>query len=140
MTVPTWPSELPRPERSSWQRSRQDSRLKRNAETGAPGYRRRFSSAASHVGLSVLLDRNGKAKFDEFYDDTTKAGSQPFYMRDPTTDGWKLYAADGRPLLTADGRQILLSKRWLCLFGDDMPAETIVGMEFRMSFSVWVMP
>ncbi|QND45301.1 hypothetical protein HB780_05995 (plasmid) [Rhizobium lusitanum] len=140
MTVATWPIELPKPERESWQSSPQESRLKRNNEAGPPSYRSRFSSVADQVSLSILVDRNGKAIFDRFHRSTTSRGSKPFYMPDPTTDGWKLYAADGRPLLTAAGRQILLSARWLCMFGDTMPAEAIVGVEFRKSFSVWVMP
>lgn len=140
MTVPFWPADLPPPEKDNWQKSRQESRVKRNAEAGAPGYRRRFSSAAKQVNLSIIVNRSRKAVFDLFFEETTANGSMPFYMPDPTTDGWKLYAGNGQPLLTSAGKQILLAKRWLCLFGDSLPGETVVGLEFRMSFSVWVMP
>ncbi len=46
----------------------------------------------------------------------------------------------GRPLLTGAGMPILLAARWLCLFGDTPPSEVVVGVEFRISFSVSVMP
>ncbi len=45
-----------------------------------------------------------------------------------------------RPLLTGAGVPILLAARWLCLFGDTPPSEVVVGVEFRISFSVSVMP
>jgi hypothetical protein len=140
MTIPTWPSELPRPERDTWQKTPQEARLKRNNDSGPPSYRRRFSSVAKSVNLSILVGRGQKAVFDRFFDDTTAGGSLPFYMPDPTTDGWKLLTADGRSLLTSDGRQILLAARWLCLFGESLPTETIVGIEFRLTFSISVMP
>lgn len=140
MTIPVWPTVLPRPERNTWQKSPLEARLKRNSETGPPGYRRRFSGVPYSVNLSIVVDRNGKAVFDTFHKTTTKAGATPFYMPDPTTDGWQLFTSAGVPLLTSAGQPILMSARWLCLFGDQLPAETIVGVEFRISFSVTVMP
>lgn len=114
--------------------------MKRRAELGPPGYRRRFSSVAKLVTLSIVIGRDKKAIFDQFFDERTAGGTLPFYMPDPTTDGWPLLSSDGLPLLTGSGVPLLLASRWLCLFGDTLPTETILGVQFRMSFSVVVMP
>lgn len=144
MTVPSWPAELPRPERSSWSAQPQDARLKRRSDAGPPGWRRRFSSAARLVSLSVFLSRDQKAVFDTFLAYTTGGGAVPFWMPDPTTDGWPLLSSDGTPLLVSggpdDGKPILLGAQWLCTFGDQLPVESIAGVNFRMNFSVVVLP
>ena len=135
-----WPSDIPRPERSTWQLTPQDARRKIQSEAGPPRYRRRFSSAAKMVTLSVILSRNGKAIFDRFFHDDCAEGAHLFYMPDPTTEGWPLLAANGSPLLTSGGAPILLGGRWLCAWGDQLPAETVQGVEFKKTFSVVVMP
>jgi hypothetical protein len=140
MTSLVWPTDLPRPERNTWQSQPQDARRKRQSETGTPSWGRRFSSAATLVSLSVLLDRNQRAVFDNFYRFDTKGGVSHFWMPDPTTDGWPLLMSDGRPLLTSAGVPILLSARWLCSFGETVPAETVVGIQFRKNFSIAVLP
>ncbi|MAU43772.1 MAG: hypothetical protein CMP09_02820 [Yangia sp.] len=61
-------------------------------------------------------------------------------MPDPVTDGWPLLHETGVPLLYEDGTPILMSAQWLCVFGDEPPSETLRGMTFTKSFSVWVMP
>jgi hypothetical protein len=61
-------------------------------------------------------------------------------MPDPTTDGWPLLDATGQPLLDGQGRPLLRAGTWLCLWGDQLPVETILGIEFRKTFSVVVMP
>ncbi|HBU15721.1 MAG: hypothetical protein A2092_13465 [Rhodobacteraceae bacterium GWE1_64_9] len=139
MTYAVWPTSLPRPERNSWQRQPQDSRLKRQTDAGPPGWRRRFSSAAQMVSLSVMLTRNQKAIFDRFFGDITRGGSLLFWMPDPTTDGWPMLDNAGNPLLSG-GVPLLLSARWLVSFGDQLPQESIQGTEFRKAFSVVVMP
>ena len=140
MTVPVWPAEMPRPERSTWQNTPQEARLKRQSDSGPPGYRRRFSSAADLVTLSVVLSRKDKAIFDRFFREVTQRGAVPFWMPDPTTDGWALLTSAGLPILDTSGAPILLSARWLCLFGDTLPVETVQGIEFRKTFSVMVLP
>ncbi|AMY72321.1 hypothetical protein [Frigidibacter mobilis] len=83
--------------------------------------------------------RSQKATFDSFFSDQAM-GTNLFWMPDPTTDGWPMLTADGAPVLTAEGAPVLLSAQWLCLFGDAMPTETILGVRFQISFSVSVMP
>ena len=144
MSYPVWPSALPRPERRTWQATPQDARLERRSDAGPTGFRRRFSSASTLVSLSVLLSRNGKAVFDNFYKETTSGGAKLFWMPDPTTDGWAMLDSEGRPILVAggpdDGKPVLLAALWLVTFGKDLPAETIEGVEFRKSFNIVVMP
>ena len=140
MTVLAWPLDLPKPARDSWQSKRQDSRQKRSSENGPPGYRRRFSSVAREVSMSVTLTRSQKAVFDNFYDHDTKHGSLLFTMPDPTTDGWQMLTSDGTPVHDPEGNPSLLSAQWLCLFGETVPTETVIGIEFRITFSVTVMP
>lgn len=140
MTHPIWPTELPRPERNTWQVTPQDSRLKKRSDAGPTGYRPRFSSAAETVAMSVVVDRNGKGRFNRFFKEETKKGSLLFWMPDPTTEGWALGTTDGAALLTSGGARILLARRWLVTFGGNLPLETVQGVEFRFSFSVEVMP
>jgi len=140
MSVPTWPIDLPRPQREDLQVQINDPRLRKPTETGPPGYRRRWSSVARTVTLSIDVPRSLKAVFDRFYEFETKFGSLPFWMPDPMTDGWPLLDASGNPLLTNDGLPILLSAQWLCLFGEETPVQSIRGIRFVIAFSVTVMP
>jgi hypothetical protein len=141
MSPATWPETLPRPTRAGYEAAVIDPRLRRSAETGPPGYRRRWSSVARDVALSIVVSRADKAVFDRFHAETTAWGTRPFWMPDPVTDGWPMLTSDGRPLLTAGGAPILLAARWLCLFGDSPPVEHIRGgLEFEIAFPVVVMP
>lgn len=114
--------------------------MPKSASNGPPGYRRRYSSAARQVGLTISVYRWQKAVFDQFFEETTRFGSLPFSMPDPVTDGWPALSTDGMPLLTTGGQPILLARQWICLFGQDMPSDTIRGVKFQISFSVSVMP
>lgn len=139
MSYPAWPEQLPRPDRDTFQRSRQDGRKKRRSDAGPSSYRRRFSSASKTVSLSIRLYRWQLSLFDEFYESTTNQGSGLFTMPDPTTDGWPLLNSAGEPMMSG-GAAVLMSKTWLCAFGDQPPVDTLVGNQFRVSFSVEVMP
>lgn len=138
--TPVWPQTLPRPTRGGHQASWQEARIAKQAETGPPGYRRRFSSVARPHSLSVILSRSQKGIFDVFYQHEIKHGGVPFWMPDPTTDGWPMLTGDGQPVLTGDGARVVLAARWLCLMGPP-PVETIYGqVEFQISFQVDVLP
>lgn len=140
MTILTWPTELPRPERDTWSKTYQDPRLRRRGENGPPRWRRRFSAVPKLVSLSILVARWQKAVFENFYEDQMSYGAQLFRMPDPTTDGWAMLTPEGLPVLSPEGVPLLLSKQWLCAFGDEVPRESVVGTEFRINFSVVVMP
>ena len=140
MSILIWPTELPRPERNTWRAQFQDPRQRRPSDSGPPGYRRKFSSVAREIALSVQLTRNQKAVFDNFFEDDTGYGSELFTMPDPTTDGWFLNASDGSALVNENGTPLQMCGSWICKFGEQMPSETIEGVDFRISFSVMVMP
>lgn len=141
MSYPVWPEELVQFERSGWQSQRQDGRRRSQSEAGPPSFRRRFSSTARRVDLTLAVDANGRQIFDRFYDDDCAGGVGYFWMPDPSRHGLRLLSATGASLLTADGRPILIASRWLCTWGDEPPVESIVGdIIFRIGFSVWVMP
>ncbi|PKR90866.1 hypothetical protein CXZ10_05820 [Pleomorphomonas diazotrophica] len=140
MTIPTWPASLPKPERDSWSQSPFEARRKRQTEGLPPAFSRRFSGVPETVALSIVVSRAGRAVFDQFYKEDTSFGAKPFYMPDPTTDGWALLDGAGNPMLTEGGQPILLSAQWLVFFGDDLPKQTIEGVRFRLAFSVMVMP
>ncbi|RUS64867.1 hypothetical protein EGN72_02430 [Pseudorhodobacter sp. E13] len=135
-----WPSSLPRPERQTWQRSLQDGRRKTQGDAGPARYGRKLSRVAQTVTMSMLLTRDLRAVFDRFYEVDCAGGTRLFNMPDPTTDGWPLLGSDGLPLLAADGQPLLLSKLWLCSWGDTPPSETLVGIECRKTFSLQVLP
>ena len=144
MSYPVWPSSLPRPERDTWSAVPQDARQKRRSDAGPKGYGRRFSSAARTVRLSMLLSRDEKGAFERFFREDIAQGAGLFWMPDPTTEGWPLLTSEGQPLLISggaqDGMPILMAGRWLVTIGDELPSEAVVGVRFRLSFSVEVMP
>lgn len=137
--IMTWPAGLPRPERNSWQLSRQDGRQASQGDVGPVRYRRRISRTPLEVQMSVVLDRDQRAVFDRFYDDDCAGGVRLFRMPDPATDGWALLASDGNPLLAPDGSPLLLSALWLCAWGKEGPVEAVIGVEFRKNFSLQVL-
>lgn len=138
--IPVWPSELPKPQRSGFQKQLQDPRLRRRAETGPPGYKRRFSSVGEFVSLSIKVTRDQLAVFEKFHNEETALGALPFIMPDPLTDGWPLLAPGGEPLLGPDDEPLLIAAHWLCLFGETMPAVSKPGLQFVVTFPVTVMP
>lgn len=140
MTIATWPPELNRFEREPYQAQPQDPRRARQGNSGPPGYGRGFSSYATQVSLSLICTRAEKALFDNFWRIDLAAGSLPFRMRDPVTDGWHLLDSTGQSILDGDGTPLLISETWLCLWGD-APTESVVEqVKFRKTFTVWVMP
>ncbi len=141
MSVQTWPEQLDRFERPGWQVQPQDSRQRRGSEAGPPGYRRRFSSVAKGVSLSIVLSRDEKAIFDNFDEVDCAHGSREFWMPDPSTHGWSMLTESGEPILVAPGVPLLLAERWLCSWGDPPPTEAMFEqVKFRKTFSIWVLP
>lgn len=141
MTVAVWPSDLPRPLRSGWQRQAMDPRRQRINETGPVSRSRRYSSVSELVTLTMRLDRVQRDIFDRFVERTLAHGSLPFWMPDPATDGWPLLTPEGVPLLTPQGVPLLATRQWLCQMGDEMPVEgPVQGVHFNAAFAVRVLP
>ncbi len=141
MTVAVWPSDLPRPLRSGWQRQAVDPRRPRVNETGPVSLGRRFTSVPQTVVLTMRVDRIQRDIFDRFVELTLAHGSLPFWMPDPSTDGWPLLTPDGVPLLTPEGVPLLTTRQWLCQMGSEMPVEgPVQGITFQLTFTVLVLP
>ena len=141
MSYPVWPSNLDKFERSGWQQQPQEARRRSQGDAGPPRFRRRFSSVARNVGLTLVVSRANLSRFWNFYNEDCACGSGLFWMPDPSTDGWPLLTNDDQPVLTTTGRPLLLSARWLCAWGDEPPVETVnVQTQFKVTFKVWVMP
>lgn len=138
--IPSWPQDLPRPMREGFMQSFGEARFRRGSDVGPPGYRRRFSAVADMVSLVIDVSRDGRARFERFWNEDCSLGSLPFAMPDPATDGWELLTVDGSLLTTETGEPILLSATWLCLFSDERPAFTAIGIRWRIAFGVSVMP
>lgn len=140
MTIAAWPTVLPRPERQTYGLKPDDPRLKRTGEAGPPSYRRMVSSVAERMSLSISVDRSDRQIFWDFYNRDCSHGTKAFTMPDPITDGWLMLTATGEPLLMGDGTPILLARKLLCKWGDEVPQELIEGVRFKISFGVAVMP
>lgn len=139
MSVSVWPTELPRPTQQGYQATTAETRRRRLA--GGPlGFSRRFSSGPRIVNLTIECTRALKAIFDAFFEQTTKGGSLPFWMPDPTSDGTVLLDDQFAPVLDQADQPILMSARWLVLFGEELPIETNSGGRYVISFTVAVLP
>ena len=93
--------------------------------------------------MAVKLTHNQRAIFDRFFHDTCQEGAVRFWMPDPSTEGWPLTTAAGVPLLVNAQTQdpLVLSERWLCAWGDQLPTETVVEqVKFLKTFQIWVLP
>lgn len=140
MTLPVFPPILDRPLREGFSIASGEARRLFEPEAAPVQPRARYSRVAKPVSMSLITDRNGLAIFNRFYEVTLINGALPFLMPDPITDGWPLLTADGFPLLTGAGQPILLAATWVCLFGKNLPMRVPVGVGFRISFSLGVMP
>ncbi len=138
--ISNWPTDLPRPERNTYRRERQDARIVRTPSQGPQSFRKRFSNTAKTVSLTVLLSRDQLAVFDRFFEETTAQGTGLFRMPDPITDGTPLLNADGSPIVGADGKPLMIAAEWLCSFGEQMPSDSREGVETRVAFTVQVFP
>lgn len=92
------------------------------------------------LSMTIDVDRSQKARFDRFYADDIRCGTLPFLMSDPTSSGWRLLSAEGDSLLTEGSVPLLIEETWICMLGDALPAETIYGVRFRITFDLAVMP
>jgi hypothetical protein len=132
--------DLPRPQRAGYARGQQDQRLLSQPESGPIRSRRRSSSAMSEVRLQIVVSREGRARFDRFFHEEIEDGAAQFIMEAPDTDGWPLKNEDGVHLLDENDEPLLMTEEWLCLLGREMPQTTPVGVEWRIDFSVLVLP
>lgn len=141
MPVEEWPSDLPNPEIPSYQEGRQNARRSSAAQNGPPRYTRRFSAVADIVGMSIAVDKEQLGVFEHFYRETLVEGTRPFYMYDPVRDGCPLLTEGGDIITEENDVPILVTRRRLCLWGEEPPQLTVQAPHFfRFAFSVVYLP
>lgn len=141
MTLPSWPSDLPPPLRSSLGVQRMDNRRFREGDTMPPRMGRKATLSARMIQMTVILDRERLAILDRFYEDDLARGTLPFWMPDPVWDAVPLLDETGAPILDEADRPILHTRIMLCQWGYDPPVEgPLKGTEMPVSFTVFDMP
>lgn len=141
MTVPWYPDTLPRPRRDGHSRTLADGRQATKNDAGPPRVRRRFSSAPAAMQMVIDLTLDQRMRFFRFWEEDTRFGSLPFWMLDWATDGVALMAETGDVLTDEFGRPLAIDAVLLCMFGTDQPpAETLIGVDFRVSFQLSILP
>lgn len=142
MTAPVWPSsDLPTPLFEGYSTQSGDMRLKRQVESGPPGYRRRFSVNLKTVNLSIDVTVTQMLIFDYFFETTLHVGTLPFWMADPILDGAGLEDGDD-PIIDSNANEIAITVNRLYVFGNDMPRTTpfVIGGKYKIDFSLVQMP
>jgi hypothetical protein len=136
-----WPSELPRPNRDSYAVSPGDPRRLTRPETGPLRIGRQYSQSAVTVAMTMIVSRDGRARFERFIAEEIGHGTLPFVMNAPDTDGITLTDETGVALTDETGAVLTISALWLCLIGREPPVITsTTGIRWKIAFSVEVLP
>lgn len=140
MSMPSWPVELKKPLADGFQQAREDNRRLLRAERGPPRVRRGSSKASEAVSVAFYLSHDQRARFDRFHIEETEEGALPFLVPAWGVDNHDLWTADGLNLLTHDDVPLLIASTWVCLFGQTMPSVVAMGVEWRISFDLVILP
>jgi len=136
-----WPADdLPLPLRDDFSRAGVDGRVRKQIEAGPVAYKRRYSLVPKLIGFSMFLSIDQVDRFWRFFEEECKGGALPFWMADPQRDGQPLLSSDGTPMLDADGVPYLQTVTKIYQFGDDMPAETPRGIDYKVAFGLVELP
>ena len=138
--IASWPSELDPPMRQGFEQAFGEGRLITRSEGGPPSLRGRFSSTPDIVALTLDLSRNELARFDRFWAEEIGRGALPFLMENPTTFGIHLADETGAWICDEAGNPILVYDVWICQIGTQLPARTVIGVRWRLSLRLAVMP
>lgn len=139
MTLPRWPTELPRPMRNDAVLDRGDNRVWSQAKEGPPRTKRGWTLNTDTFAYTMMVSQAQWARWTRFRKEELLDGAKPFLIPDYTRDGWAMLTAGGAPMLKADGTPMLMTATWLCLLGRGLQ-ERPVGVEFRISFQLVVLP
>jgi len=140
MTMPSWPTELLAPLRDAFQRQRGENRMLTRSDQGPPRVRRSASKSTETVQIAIYCTADHLARFHRFHDEECADGSLPFLV-----PGWGkidlgLLTDEGEELLTDEDVPILIDDTWPCLFGQSRPNEVSMGVEWRVSFDMVILP
>ncbi len=138
--MPSWPTELSKPLSDAFQRQRGESRNVTRSEQGPPRVRRSTSKATETVQIALYLTHDQLARFHRFHDEECDDGALPFLMPGWGKRNQPMLTAEGLRLLTDDDTPILIDDTWPCLFGQSRPNEVVMGLEWRLTVDVVILP
>lgn len=139
MALPAWPEELDPPMRAGYTILRTEARRRSKVEQGPHRQGRRLSAVSVPVAMTLDVSRDERARFDRFYDEEVSEGSLPFLIKDPTTHDLPILIG-GVQLLDHLDRIITIAAWQLARFGESLPEVTVIGIRYRIRFSIEVMP
>ena len=141
MTIPIWPLDLP--QRSlvqGFQSSVRGNRLTTAPDAG-PAKQRRRGPAVRPITCTVMVDFDGRAQFDQFYEEELNFGVTPFLIPDQQIDDTLLSDESWSWLADESGNPLIIESWWLAQFGQNQPAVTAVdGLLFTIQFDLVVLP
>jgi hypothetical protein len=141
MTIPIWPIDLP--QRSlvqGFQSSARGNRLTTAPDVG-PSKQRRRGPAIRPVTCAIMVEMDGRARFDRFFEEELNFGVTPFLLPDQQIDGNALYDESWNVLLDENDVPIVIDQWWLAQFGQSQPATSAIsGMIFTIQFDLLVLP
>jgi hypothetical protein len=119
MTDIIWPVDLPQMvSQDNYQEARGRNTIRTPVDQGRPKARRRFTSSIQTFTVTVYLTADQADIFDDFWENTTAAGSLEFDWVHPRTQ-----------------------EAAVCQFtGDDPPPMTPDGAEFKATFQMIILP
>lgn len=141
MTIPVWPSDLPQRSLSqAFQASTRGNRLTTATDTG-PAKQRRRGPSVRPVTCAIIVDMDGRALFDQFYEEGVGFGVTPFLIPDQQLDGGLLNDESWLLLEDEVGTPLIIESWWLVQFGSNQPATTAIdGIWFTIQFDLVVLP
>jgi hypothetical protein len=141
MTIPIWPLDLP--QRSlvqGFQASARGNRLTTDPDVGPPKQRRR-GPAIRPVSCAIMVEMDGRARFDRFFEEEVNFGVTPFLLPDQQIDGETLCDELWNAVLTENDMPLVIDSWWLVQFGQNQPATAAVsGRLFTVQFDILVLP
>lgn len=140
MTVPSWPDDLPRIMRSGYGRTLPDGRMATKSDSGPPRVRRRYSAAPAPMQATIDVSVDQRQRFWRFWLEDTASGSLPWWAPDWTIDGLSLTDETGAVLTDESGTELLIAATILVMFGADPPAESAIGVRYRITLSLSILP
>jgi hypothetical protein len=142
MTLPIWPTELPRPTVDGYSRSRGTTRRTSAGNDTIKRVSRGWSISAQRRPMSMMIETDLLMRFERFFDEDLADGTYPFAMPDWEIDGTPLEDETGAVLTDETGDPLLIAATHIVRFGDgDTPySVSPIGMAWRVSLDLVILP
>lgn len=138
-----WPADLPQHVLATdFTAGSREGRLATQTDVGPGKTRRRSSAAVRPVSATVIVDWDGRMRFERFWDEETQGGVLPFLIRDQLVDDLPL-TSEHRTLYGDDGAMLLIQTYWLVQFDiEQKPAWSVIGggPHLQVRFGLKVLP